>query len=259
MLRFLRTLAFALIVFGTVPALAGDVGVVLLHGKWGTAKPKSPIGKLASKLKGAGFMVETPDMPWSRSRYYARGYEESMEEIDAAVQSLKGRGATRIVVGGQSMGGNTALGYGARRQGLAGIMVLAPGHIPENGAFQDYVHHDYKRAQQMVDAGRGGEKADFADRNQGKVKTISAEARIYLSWFNKAGPAVMPLNAADLKHGTPLLWMVGEQDRMLERGKDYAFKKAPSHPKSAYKVVPGGHKATPIKGAKKIIKWLKGL
>ena len=44
-----------------------------------------------------------------------------------------------------------------------------------------------------------------------------------------------------------------------ERGKEYAFAKAPAHDKSAYDVIGGGHKATPTKGKKEIITWLKGL
>ena len=31
-----------------------DVGVILMHGKGGTAKPNSPIGKLSEDLIGAG-------------------------------------------------------------------------------------------------------------------------------------------------------------------------------------------------------------
>lgn len=93
--------------------------------------PKSPIGKLASALKGAGFLVVAPDMPWSRSRGFDKTYEETMAEIDDAVERLKEAGATKIVVGGHSIGANAALGYGARREGLAGVTVIAPDHVVE--------------------------------------------------------------------------------------------------------------------------------
>lgn len=256
---FLILLGVAFVLSPFASARAGEVGVVLLHGKWGHSSPKSPIGKLAAKLESAGFLVETPDMPWSRTRYYAKNYEDSLAEIDAAVQNLKGRGAGTIVVGGHSMGANAALGYGARREGLAGIIAMAPGHIPEIPAVQDHLGHDYQRARAMVEGGQGGSKAGFADRNQGKMKTVTVEAGIYLSWFDPDGPAVMPKNTANLKPGTALLWVVGEQDRMYERGPSYAFDKAPANDKNTYHVVPGGHRVTPIKGAKKIITWLKGL
>lgn len=236
---------------------AGDVGVVLLHGKWGTAKVKSPIGKLRANLEDAGFDVIAPDMPWSRSRYLEKGYEESMAEIDEAVATLKRRGAGKVVVGGHSMGANAALGYGARRAGLAGILAMAPGHIPGDPGYASAFTEGVARAKAMVADGKGDDQASFGDVNQGRAKEIEATAAAYLSWFDPAGPAVMKGNAAKLT--APLFWIVGEEDRMAARGEAYAYAAAPAHPKNAYVVIAGGHKATPIKGAKKVIKWLKSL
>ena len=240
---------------------AGDkVGVVLMHGKSGTAREKSPIGKLKYALEVAGFIVVAPDMPWSRSRGFDRTYRESMAEIDEAVATLKDKGATRIVVGGHSLGANAALGYGARRSGLAGVLAIAPGHTIDGDGFHRLVDYDYRRAKEMVAAGKGGEEADFKDINQGKRSTKTMTAKVYLSWFDPEGPAPMPRNAANLKPGTPLMWIIGEKDRLLmERGKDYAFAEAPAHPKNAYVVVEGGHKWTPREGKGEIIAWLKGL
>ena len=111
----------------------------------------------------------------------------------------------------------------------------------------------------MVAAGKGGDEGEFKDSNQGRSSTLSTTAEIYLSWFDAEGPAVMPINAGNLKAGTPLMWIISENDGMAERGEDYAFAKGPAHDKNAYVVIGGGHKATPTKGAKKIIRWLKGL
>ncbi|MBT5164646.1 MAG: hypothetical protein HOL95_01935, partial [Candidatus Thioglobus sp.] len=47
-----------------------QTGVILLHVKWSTTKSGSPIGKLANVLNGKGFVVVTPEMSWSRNRYY---------------------------------------------------------------------------------------------------------------------------------------------------------------------------------------------
>ena len=253
-------ITLALVLF-TVPVHAADkIGVVLMHGKWGTSKPKSPIGKLATELKTAGFMVSMPSVAWSRSRYLDRDFEDAMADIDKAVEKLKSQGATKIVVGGQSMGANAALGYGARRDGLDGIMALAPGHIPENMDYQDRLGHAYKKAQTAVATGQGDDKGEYPDINQGKKKTVSMTAHTYASWFSPNGPAHMPNNAANLKPGTPLLLMVGTKDSMYERGEAYAFAGAPDHPKNAYVVIDGAsHKNTPYKGARQVIDWLKGL
>lgn len=236
-----------------------SIGIVLMHGKNGTSKPRSPIGLLASFLEDKGILVAIPDMPWSRSRMLEKSYEDSMSEIDEAVNELKDSGATRIVVGGHSMGANAALGYGARREGLAGIVAIAPGHIPESDDFQSNIGNDWKRAKKMVDEGKGDEAVEFNDRNQGQNSQIDASAATYLSWFDPDGPAVMPKNASTLKPGTALLWIIGENDRMNDKGEEYAFNKAPSNGNNAYIVVPGGHKATPKKGKKKILNWLRNL
>lgn len=241
-----------------MPARAADkIGVVLMHGKDGSAG--GPIGPLIRKLKAAGVVVVAPDMPWSRRRFLAKDYDGSMKEIDAAVARLKHSGATMIVVAGMSMGANAALGYGARRSGLAGIAAIAPGHVPELEGFQRRLHHDYRRAKAMVDAGKGDAFGSFLDVNQKKTLHVRVKARIYLSWFDPNGPAVMPKNAAHLKPGTPLLWVVGRKDRMYTRGKAYAFARAPANPKSAYIVVRGGHMKTPTFAADQIVHWIKRL
>lgn len=256
MMRIFLSAVAACFLFGAMPAMAGDVGVVLMHGKGGTAKKKSPVGKLKAKLEAAGFEVIAPDMPWHRNRHLAKGYEESMLEIDDAVATLKDRGATKIVVGGHSIGANAAMGYGARRDGLAGILAMAPGHIPGDPGYARNFSDDIAKAKGMVAAGQGGDKTSFGDKNQGRRSDIEASAEDYLSWFDPAGPAVMKQNAANLK--ASLYWIVGEQDGMADRGEAYAYASAPAHPRNAYVVIGGGHKATPTKGAKQIIEWLNG-
>lgn len=250
---------FSLVVV-SVPTLAGDIGVVLMHGKWGTYKDKSPMGKLASSLKSSGIKVVMPSVAWSKSRYLDKSYADAMADIDAAVDKLKSDGATTIVVAGHSMGANMAMGYATKRDGLAGIIALAPGHIPEDQVFQDKIGFDYKRALDAIAAGKGADKDKYKDINQGRKGTFTMTADIYASWFDPNGPAVMPNNAPLIKPGTPLLWVIGTRDRMYDKGEAYAFAKAPAHPKNKYVVVEGGsHGSAPPKAAKDIIAWLKGL
>ena len=253
-------LLVAILLCGLVPASAADkIGVVLLHGKGGTAKPQSPIGPLIAKLQGSGILVDAPDMPWSRSRFLDKDYPGAMAEIDAAVARLKKRGATKIVVGGQSIGANAALGYGAQREGLAGIIALAPGHVPDLAGYQNSLKHDYRRAKAMVDKGEGEATTGFADNNQGRVTQVRVKPRVYWSWYDPEGAAVMPLNAAKLKPRTPLLWAVGRGDTMASRGKAYAFDRAPANPKSLYLEVAGGHRDTPEIAASQVLNWLRAL
>ena len=234
-----------------------ETGIVIMHGKGGKNMGKAPTRILADFLSTKGFIVAAPDMPWQASRIFDKTLDEAMVEIDGIVADLKSQGADRIVIAGHSLGANAALAYGARRDGLAGVIAMAPGHVPELWArrFAD----DVAKARAMVDGGKGDEEADFQDVNQGRKTTYTMAAKFYLSWYDPDGDAVMPENAANLKPGTPLMWIVGEKDRMADRGEAYAFAKAPAHPKSRYEVIGGGHGATPKKGKGEILRWLKGL
>ena len=206
-----------------------DVGVLLMHGKGSTGVP---LRELVISLKSLGFIVLAPDMPWHEVRIWDKSFDESMVEIDGYVAELKSKGAKKIVVGGRSLGANAALGYGAGRKGIAGILVIAPGHVPEMRGFQRRMDHDWERALKLVMEGRGNETFDFKDTNQGITSEVSAKAKDYLSWYNPSGRAVMSDNAMMLNPGTALMWIIGKQD--IRRGKSYAFDYAPPHPKSIY-------------------------
>jgi pimeloyl-ACP methyl ester carboxylesterase len=259
MKSFISLLVFTICLnAGTVQA-AEKTGVILMHGKGGTSRPKSPVGRLALFLEKNGFLISAPDMPWSRNRGYDRTFEQSMQEIDAEVEKLMDKGVSKVVVGGHSLGANAALGYGARSDRIAGILAIAPGHLPESEDFQNYIGHDWKRAKQMVESGSGDQKAKFSDLNQGRKSTRNIKAKVYLSWFDPNGPAVMPVNTANLKPGVSLLWIIGEGDRMHLLGEAYAFGRAPLNQKNAYIIVKGGHKDTPENGKVEILRWLKDL
>lgn len=249
-------LAFLSAVCFIAPARA-ELGVVIMHGKGSQNGDGAPTKVLAQFLENKGFIVAAPDMPWQAERLFDKTLDESMAEIDAIVAELKERGADRVVIAGHSLGANAALAYGARRGGLAGIVAIAPGHIPEiwGKRFAD----DVATAHAMIDAGKGAEKGNFRDFNQGKETTLSMPARNYLSWYDPAGEEVMPENAAALKDGVPLLVIVGEDDPLSKRGQAYIFDKAPANSKSRYIVIDGGHMATPKKGKIEILNWLNGL
>ncbi len=257
-LTFAVTTALLLgLVFTVTPSPAqAEIGIVIMHGKGGKNKSKAPTKVLVLFLQKKGFTVSAPDMPWQADRIFDKTVEEAMTEIDKIVEELKSEGADRIVVAGHSLGANAAIAYGARREGLAGVIAMAPGHIPE--IWGNRFAEDVAKARAMVEAGNGDDRADFNDVNQGKKSTFNMKAKYYLSWYDPDGQAVMPKNAAILKPGTPLMWIVGKLDGMADRGEKYAYAKAPAHPKSKYRVIGSSHGATPKKGKKEILKWLKG-
>jgi len=252
-----------LLTFGSHSANAADqVGIVLMHGKRSKAGLGSPNGPLEAALRAAGIAVIAPEMPWSRNRFLDRTFDGVLAEIDSAVAALRRNGAVKIVVGGHSLGGNAALAYGARRDGIAGILVVAPGHFPEARGFWRRFADDLARARAMIASGDGAASAQFGDINQGKTEVYSLKPDVYRDFMDPEGPFAMPLNAVRLRPGAALMLIVGDEDYTFKYGRAdraYIFDHAPAHAKSRYKVVPGGHTATPRVGAADIVDWLKGL
>lgn len=114
----------------------------------------------------------------------------------------------------------------------------------------------------MVAEGKGNDKADFGDLNQGEVDTFSIKAKYHIDFMDPKGPMVMQENASKLGKQTALMVVISKRDRAYKkrRGKkDYYFGMAQPHPKSSYKVVRGGHKATSRIAKDDIIEWLKSL
>jgi dienelactone hydrolase len=259
--RLFRALISALLLAaGTMPSRAegtlAGFGVVLLHGK-GSA-PGAFIEGLAQALQTAGAIVVMPEMPWSARRIYDATYDQAMLEIDAAVASLRQAGATRIVIAGHSMGANAAIGYAARREGLTAVIALAPGHLPEAWALRLRTRAAIAEAKTLIAQGRGDEVRSFPDLAQGIPFAVHATAKVYLSYFDPDGPAVMPANAAAMRP-VPLLWAVGVADPIFLNGRDYAFTPAAKDARSKYLVIPGMHLSTPFQAKGAVVEWLKGL
>jgi pimeloyl-ACP methyl ester carboxylesterase len=230
-------------------------GVVFLHGKgvWAGAFD----GGIPAALEAEGAVAVSPEMPWSLWRIYGATYEEAMREIDTAVAGLKARGATRIVIIGHSLGANAAIGYAARRHGVAGVVALSPGHLPETAEMRARTAEAIAQAHALLAAGEKSRRI-WPDRIQGIPTFATASPAVYLSMFDPDGPAVIPKNTTAL-HGVPLLWVVGDSDPIFARGRDYAFSRAPKNPKSRYIEVSAGHLTAPWTARAQVIEWVKSL
>jgi pimeloyl-ACP methyl ester carboxylesterase len=129
------------------------VGVVLIHGKWGS--PDRNIDRLASSLKGRGFDPITPLMPWSRQRGYDADYSAAIALIDDSVRGLRKDGATVVVVAGHSMGPNAAIAeavYG--HESVDAVIAIAPGHAPDQPNYRAKVAASLEDANTMISAGK---------------------------------------------------------------------------------------------------------
>jgi pimeloyl-ACP methyl ester carboxylesterase len=262
MFSFLRCLALAAAVACTPNAVLAQsqnlngFGVVLMHGKGGA--PGGLVATTAAALEAAGAKVVMPQMPWARARMYDASYDQAMAEIDRAVAQLKSQGANRFVIAGQSFGANAAIGYAARRDGVAAVVALAAGHVPERPIFAQRSAPGVAKAKQLIAEGKGDSPVSFPDMNQGKTFDVRATPKVYLSYFDPVGPAPMPSNAAKMK-AVPFLWVIGRDDPLLSAGPAYAFDRAPRHAKSKYLEVNARHENTPDVSKDQVVAWLKSL
>jgi pimeloyl-ACP methyl ester carboxylesterase len=268
MKRFLALLAVLAMACGPSLARTGDkIGVVLMHGKQGSPLGTAPLtgnkaaigGRLIADLKSAGYLVATPEMCWSGRRGLDKTFGSCIAEIDASIADLKAHGATLIVVGGLSQGGNAAIAYGALHPELLGVIGMAPADDPTRKAKIPEVAAAIAKAQDLVARGKGDEKTSFDDVNTGPNGSFAMRVRttadIYLSFYGPDSQAGIPENSAKL--GVPLLWVAGDSDPTQRGGRKFAFDKAPPNPLNRYVTVHATHIETPNAGRHAVLAWLE--
>ncbi|MDA1024116.1 MAG: hypothetical protein O2817_12360 [Proteobacteria bacterium] len=229
------------------------IGIILMHGKGGTDKL---VASLGSALQGAGALVITPLMPWSAARIYDKSYEEAMSEIDGYVAALRADGAQRIIIAGHSLGANAAMGYGARRSDVSGIVLLAYGHVPGKRGLAKKLSGSVEKARKMIDEGRGKEIAEFSDTG-GANSTATGSANDILSWFDPAGPATIATNAPNVSPNIAVMCVDGQYDKWKRC--DEILNLVPVHPKNAKATVNADHEGTPAASVEVVLNWLQGL
>lgn len=232
-----------------------DIGIVVLHGKQGMGGDRTTAGFLQA-LQNAGYAVQAPTMCWSRSRNYDAAFPDCLREIDTAVAALRAAGARRIVVAGQSLGGNAAIAYAAQHPELAGVIALAPAAQPEQMLRNPNVARSVAQAQQMLAAGQGGQRASFADTNVGRLFSVTTTAAIYLSFFARGGPADFAALLGRVR--PPLIWVAGAMDRTQDEAAAL-FARLPANRLNRLVQVNATHLDTPGAGTSAVLDWLKAL
>jgi esterase/lipase len=249
----IRTALVALFSFvgHSVFAASSEVGVVLMHGKWGSPQSMLP---LARDLESRGYLVSNAEMPWSGRRLYDVDYPAALKEIEQQVRQLRAKGAKRVVVAGQSMGSNAAVAYASSAFDLDGLVILSPGHFPEGGMGKR-LRSSLERAKSMVAANRGTESESFDDINQGKQRSIKMAAGNYLSYFDPDGLGAMTKNIKKLSKPIPVLLVIGTADPFYPESKAM-FDSAPAHPVSRYVALDTDHFNMPKVVGPEFLKWL---
>ncbi len=234
-----------------------NVGIVLIHGKWGS--PIGNIKSLAESLKSNGYRVATPLMPWSVKRGYDKPYQEAISELDEIVSGFKNRGMSRVYVMGTSFGANGSIAYAAYgKHPIDGVVAIAPGHIIDLPRFSRIYSRELAIASDMIKAGKGDEVGNFLDTNAGKKQQFDMKASTYWSYFDPNGMGAMSISSKKVTQKIPLLVLLGGQhDIAAPLGKEYIFSNWPDHPKSMYVTLDGAeHFTAPDFAIEPILKWL---
>ena len=253
--------AVTLALVRSADAQAGAIGIVLMHGKQANSRT-SGLQDIASKAQGAGMKAVVPDMPWSGSGWEKISVtpDQVFGLIDGYAAQLRGQGATRIVVGGSSLGANMALAYAVARQNVAGVVMAAPGHQPgfhyrNNAAIREAID----KAGAMVQAGQGSQPFSGPDDNQGNSMRIATTAAVYLAWMSPRGLASMQTQAPNLPANIPLMLIIGTKDPAFRSAEETIYKPAAKSPYSKYLVVEAEHRNTDHAAAARTVDWIKGL
>ena len=236
-------------------------------GTWVCSADKSVIshrnntaGLFAIDLYEEGFLIESPLCAWSKRKNYSDPIDAALVKcVVPRIKKLKKRGAKKIVIVGYSLGANAAMRAGVFVNGIDAIVAMAPGHTPEKPRTRDSLGDSIAQARAKISSGNGREKIKFSDFNQGKITPKEASAENFLSWFDPEGKAVLALNAPKIRAGTAFLWIAGKDDIISDGTGRYLYGLVPSHPKSRFILVRGGHKDVRKFGKNQIIDWLKGL
>ena len=217
---------------------------------------------IASALQDTGDLTIVPLMPWSSGGWESikTTVDQAFDLIDGYAAQLRSQGATRIVVGGHSLGANIALSYAVERGNVAGVVMAGPGHSP-GGLMQssEAARRTLEHARELVKAGQGDASLSGPDSNQGNTITLSTTAAAYASWMNPRGKAAMEAQAPRLPAGVPLLMIVGDRDPAYGHARSSWYAPAARNPYSRYITVNADHFATPAVASKQIIDWINGL
>lgn len=237
------------------PSFAAGVGAVLIHGK--QDGPGSGLGSVQSALEARGVQTVAPTMPWAGGRYLSESWSVAIAEIGAAVQEVRRRGATKVVLVGHSMGCPASASYANSNGGIAGIVMAAYGHNPRFSYDQDMTRESVLRAREMVRSGRGGETATFADNNQGRMNTVTLTAAGYLSYLEPDGPASWTSLAQRVR--VPVMFVAGTSDEGAMFHMQRFGRRLASRAPGRVLVVAANHVATPNIARDQIAEWITSI
>lgn len=162
--------------FGGAAPDGARMGLVLVHGRGGSARDILDLGEALGLPDVACVAPEAPGHSWWPTSFLApmaqmqQPLDAGLAAVAAAVAALEAGGLSRdrIAVAGFSQGGCLALEYGARHPGLAGVFGLSAGLVGRA---------DVPGAGEPALYGYADKRLDYASDLTGTPVTITVHAR----------------------------------------------------------------------------------
>lgn len=242
----------------TLPAAAQsmpNIGIVLMHGKGGspTARHMTPF---ADGLESKSLLVANLEMPWSDRREYDKDVATAEQEVTAALDSLRSKGANKVFLAGHSQGGIFALYY-ASKHPLDGLIMIAPGGSVASNVFREKLGSSVDLARKMVADGKGNERTAFQDYEGAKgMLTVHTTAVTYLTWFDPEGAMNQVKSSKSLPPGLPVLYVGPTNDYPgLQRTKQSMYGALPANPLTKLYEPDADHLGAPRASIDEIVRW----
>jgi len=240
----------------SVMAQGDPIGIVIMHGKGGS--PSRHVADLARALESRGYVVANLEMPWSGNRNYDVNVSRAEEEVEAALVSLRGKGAKKVFVSGHSQGGLFAL-HVAGKLAVNGIIAIAPGGSVSSPVFREKLDGSVTRARQLVAEGKGNELARLEDyeASRGTYPVIAVPAA-FVTWFDPEGAMNMPRAAKAANPQVPILWIVPKRDYPgLLKTTPSMFRALPANPLTKFYEPDSDHLGAPSASVNEIMRWTR--
>jgi pimeloyl-ACP methyl ester carboxylesterase len=230
------------------------IGIVIMHGKGGS--PTMHVSELASALEGKGYLVANLEMPWSGRRHYDVNVDAAEQEVESALDALRGMGAAKLFVAGHSLGGLFALYFGGKHA-VDGVIAIAPGGSVGRAVFRENLSASVEKARMLIAEGKGEDKALFKDyeASRGMYRVIAKPAA-YLSWFDPEGAINQMAAIKNIRPATPVLFIVPTRDYPgLLKVKEEMFSALPKNPLTKLSEPNAGHRDAPAASINTIVEW----
>jgi alpha-beta hydrolase superfamily lysophospholipase len=236
-------------------AKADTAGVVVMHGKGGS--PTGYVRPLAKYLEEKGCLVANLEMPWSGRRSYDVDVASAEKEVEAALESLRAKGAAKLFVAGHSQGGAFALHFGTNHA-VDGIIAIAPGGSSAAPTPMQKLGPSYARARGLVAEGKGAEKERFQDFEGGRgAYPVVVAPSSYVTWFDPDGAMNQAASVRNMKPQTPVLYIAPSGDYpALQRVKSEMFGALPRHALTRLYEPSASHLEAPAASSEEILKWI---